>query len=629
MLGCGVLCCLVPGSGHAQLITLVPRAGEVGGYFLGTWRGSGDEFLGMDGVSRQWLRLPFRGSVVDSRLLAYDVSLRPAFTQRVSPGLPSSIGSREFGLDMGARLLTNQPVSFSLTTSRSSGSTSGGFGTRGDFTTSSRNAIVMVRWPALPTRLHYAIRSYDNTFSSTERVAPVTLSNSTRTLRLTATNSKVNLLVERVQFEDRLDDQSFSLSNLSFTHRFRWGRGSRLETAIDRTTREGESPYLRRSWSERVHLQHSSATSSDLRYQQQRSATGGADANRRSVSYALRARIGAHVTTGLAAARLWTRYDGGRQELTSAAPNLRVTLPLPLNIRLTAGGRAGLEHRVRHRNSNGVLSVVNERHAVDESRSVLLEQAGVDASTVTVRSGDETVVYAIGVDYELVPLDGLVELIIPATSRIQVGETILVSYQYLPAEESSGTVTTSQLSLSLARKGVRLLHERSLRHRPTDGTPGTAFGTFNENRTAVTMSTSSPVGRWDLDLRRTVRESDAFAYTTDEANATLALPSRPNLQTFAGFAARRTTSEERRLSSRAVHATATWIVGHPLQLTTRVQWWDIDVTDGNAERAIAVNLNATIRLAAIEAFVQARYDRRTVQIPINTSGVSVRVVRRF
>jgi hypothetical protein len=583
----------------------------------------------MDGSYRQWLRLPLRGSVIDPRILAYNFTLRPAFTQRVSPGLPSAIGSRELGLDLGIRILATQPVSFNLVTNRSSGSTGGGFGTHGDFSTTNLSGVVTFRTPALPTRLQYSKRSFENTFSSSEQIEPISWANTTRTIRLSANNSKINLIVERTAFDDRLGDQDFSLANLSFTHRFRWGRGSSLETGIGRTHRQGDGSYLRRSWSERLRLQHAVGTNSDLRYQQHSSESGGGRLHSRSVSYAFSSRIDRWLTAGITAASRSARFDGGSQQVISGAPTVRVALELPLRTRLITGGRLGFEQRQSQRDGDGFVSVVNEQHAIDETRSFVLDQADVDVVSVVVRSGDEALQYMADLDYRLVELDGLLEVIIPATSRIRVNDVVLVSYRYRPPAELSGAVMTGAFNVSLNRSGFRLRHDRSLRRRPGGDDQVTDLGAFNENRTSLAVTVSTPIGRWDVDLRRTVRESDAFSFTSHEVTTTLALLSRPRLQTHLGMVGRFSTGESRRMTSRAAYATATWTLGRPARLHGRVQLWDVDVEEGGTDRSLSLDLNATVRFAAIEMFVQLQYNRRTMPTSITTSGASVRLVRRF
>ena len=458
---------------------------------------------------------------------------------------------------------------------------------------------------------------------------PIAWSNATRTFRVSAQNTKTNAKIERVSFDDRLGEGDFGVWNAALTHNLRWGRGSRLRSAIDRTDRSGANPYLRETWSEQLHLQHDIGAS-DVSLQRHRSETASGVSRSRTLGYSYSTRLQRWLTVGARASGRSARANGNSETVYAAGPNVGLNLRLPADLRMTATGAFGYETRNRERSGDPFVDVINERHAVDETRSFLLDQTDIDPTSVIARSADETIVFLEDIDYRLVELDRLLEVIVIPGGRIDVGTVVLVSYRFDPVAFASGDVITGRYDFSLSRGSFTLRHSRSMRDSDNgEGDVLLGLGTFDEIQTSLSGTVGTPLGRWELDFRRNSRSSSAFDFTSHELRTTLAVPTGRGLQWSIGASGRKTRDDDQRLTSRSAHTTVSWKLARPARLRGRIQAWDLTISDQTVDRSFSGDVSLHLRIAAVESIIRFVYNRRVLPAVLNTSRLTGRVVRSF
>ncbi len=111
---------------------------------------------------------------------------------------------------------------------------------------------------------------------------------------------------------------------------------------------------------------------------------------------------------------------------------------LQLNYRKkTPVGRLSIRYRhdyyIQDENSvGGPASVIDEAHVYQPGQILLLDQFGIDVTTIVVTDDTGLIVYTEGVDYVVTTVAGRVRLDIPPGSLISPGQTILVDYLYTP-----------------------------------------------------------------------------------------------------------------------------------------------------------------------------------------------------
>lgn len=606
------------------------RAGEIGVSAEGFWRQNGALDMTLNRTFRQWIKLPLRGVVLDRRFLSYNLTVRPTFRQNLSPGVPNALTSREFSFDFGADVLSAQPVSLVLSAGRTNGNTSGGFGSDGEFTAASMGGVLNVRFAPLPARLSYFSRSSTNLWLAQPSAAPVTWSNNTRTLAVVLENSKLRLGAERLLFDDRIQPNDFAVWNLNASHRFRWGKGSRLQSSFDRTSRSGVNPYSRQTWRERAHVQHTRVSSTQLGFQRHTSQTmaGSSSANTWNASFSTR--VKQWLNAGLTGAARTSRFGANGERVLSGGPTAGLNFRLPLEIRFNAGGMFGYERRMREFSPDVMFEVVDQRHPVDATRSFILPQSGIDTATVRIRSEDLTLQYINNFDYTVLVLADLVEIVILPGSRIQVGDVVLVSYQFAPPDDPSGRLLIGRYNVGLSKAGFSLRYGRIIRNSEEQTPAATvALGALDETRINLSGRVALPIGRLDIDLARISRTSSALNFTAYEGNTSLGFSLRRALFGSVGVNARHSRQGSRTLMSQTAYVSMNWIVGRAARVTGRLQAWDLELDGRNADRSIGGNVDANIRIAAIDINMQYWYNVRTIPDSVTRSRLAVRLVRRF
>ena len=602
--------------------------------FFGRWSGRGSDASSLNRTYRQWLKIPLRGSLISPGVLAYNVTLSPSLSQNTSPGLPEALKSRTLGWSFDARLLSRHPVSLSLSAGSTSGVTAGGMGSEGDFSTMNFAGILNFRNRFIPASIAYTSRSGQNTWISTPGATPIGWSTRNRTLRFNANTATLNFWVRRILFDNLLSADDFATWDASLSHELTWGLGSRLRSAYSHFDRTGTAPYGRRVWTEQLAIRHSQRTFSALNFRHHTTTTTAGSSVNRSLSFNINSQITRWFSAGARAATRSTRFNGSSDKVHSGGPSAGMRFRLPLDLRVSANGSVGIERRARSRTLQVPGEALEERHAVDETRTFLLDQPDADASTVSITNADATVEYLIGLDYRLNELDGLVEVVVTPGSRIQVGDAVLVSYQYSLSRSASpsGTLLVGNYTLSVTRGGLGFRHARFFRgNRDLDGgeLATQLLGTLDETRTNLQGSFATPLGLWRFDLLRRSRRSSSFDYATYEARTDVALPPLSRIQLYVGAAARHTEQDEQSLSARSAHLSFTWNLGRMARMYGKIEALFLDINSGATDRSIGGDLSIDMRIASIDAVVQVGHYRQAIPVLTTRSRLSMRIVRRF
>ena len=586
--------------------------------------------LATDAVYRQWLKLPFRGAIIDPRIVGFDLSINPGFTQRTSPGLPEALHSEELNFGYAIRVLPTKPLSFTYSSSKASGNTSGGFGARGDFETESVNGVLRFTNRLLPMELRYGRLSRVNSWVSGLDLPPIQWSNESRSVRFSATNRKLDVRLHDLEFLDRLGSASFTTFDAGVNHRLRWGKGSLLHSSWDSNERAGSLQSTRSTWRERLHIQHTEGTSSDFSYSETKLTTAVGDRRSRSVSGTLRGRPAGWLTLGASASGRKTRFNGSSDAAFGGGPDAAMLFRLPGRGRINLSAALGRERRTRVNVGGGVLDVLDETHVVDETRSFLLDHPHVEIATIVIRDEDTDVFYTPEIEYRIVPVGDLIEIILLPGTRIEPGTPLLVSYRYRIPELPSGDVTTGRYNASFSMRGVTLQHTRSLRDSDRgNGEALLGFSTFDEVRSSVRVNWNTPLGRYDFEGSIRERRSSAFDFETAEVSSSLALPRWRQLQVIVGGSGRRTTDGAGELTARSAYGTVLWAPHPRLQLSSRVQLLALELDGGSGDRTVGGYVNASFGLGQIEGSVRFEYDRRFEPLDYSGGRLYVRLARQL
>lgn len=614
----------------AQALRVPGGAAELGASYDGTHTatGGGPESTGHD--VREWLALPFAGSLMGPDVVAYQVTLRPTWQQRRQTGYESTLRTRQVNLAGSVRLLQRLPINLAATAVRQSGTGAGGFGSLTDFDASTLGADLFWRNPVFPMQLSYQRQSADQLWRNAFAGDTQRLGQTTKALRFAASSSKLSVDLQRVVNDDRVGDVDFTALGGNVAHTLRWGRGSTLETILEYGDQRGGFEFLRRSWSERLRLRHGRRTTSEHTYRQAEIRAPAGASRSATWSSGIDAAPVSPLSVGLRYAYHTTRAGAARDVAQTLTPRVGVRAALATRVIASASGSFGWERR---RGGDGpvLVPVVDEPHAVDVTRRFTLSATDVDVTSVVVRSSDGTAVFVEGTDYTLLPIGATLQVEVPPGSRIATGSTVLVSYRYAIPDARGEDATIGDYEVGLQARGLDLRHRRSFRNarQVAVGAPFPGVSDFDDRFTGITLRGPTRWGSASLD--GALRQRDRAGRLATEWDASAALSPRPIAGAQLSVTAFWSMSRSAGVEAASVGASAS-VAGAPIAavfLRAQLDALRWTQTATPPQRFVSGSVNVDWRFDGMEIGARLELHRRWLLERNTVNRAMLRVVRRF
>ena len=599
--------------------------------FGGGWRNGGNLLHSRYGENRfrQWVVVPFSGEVLDKDIFRYTLELRPSFSQQTASGLPDPMIGRNLGVSAEATLMRARPLHGTVSWSRMDGRMSGGFGTQGEYDNSHLQTQLAFRNPYLPISASWSHRSSENVTQVGPQLVPIMTSDLVRTTRLSARNSKLNATYDRAHFTNRISETTYSTNALRIDHWFRWGKGSELVSRYSSTNRSGLLAFSRRSWTERLRIQHLKTAYTVVSMRRYRS--GGTTMMSDGYSYDWRFSMQPvrWLNTGASAFSGRSRFDGGQQDNLSVGPDLGFTAELPGGARISGRASGTFVRRVRNADERS-REVVDELRSVDETRTVSLESFFIDPETIVVLSGDGATVLLRGIDYEVEPVGSATQLRILPTGRIELGETVLVSYIFNPIADYENEGFAGRFGVDLRVGRFSLRHSRSYRSTSTKGddTPSVT-GDYDQQSTNLSYSGVLPIGRTRLDLGHRRRSSSAVNYEVLEGKASTGFAIFDRARVFLDVMMRRVREAAEQVDVVSANASVHWVPVADLRLRSGVVLQEWRRRLNGDQRIITGTASLDYRVGLSRITVSYNLDYQWSFVVTTGSRISVFFSRRF
>ena len=623
---------LLADAGRAQsLIRFDMERASLSMSYGGTWRNGGNLLSSRYGESRfrQWLVVPFSGEVLDENIFRYTVDLRPSFSQQTASGLPDPMMGRNLGVSAEATIMRARPLHGAVSWSRMDGRMSGGFGTQGEYDNSHIQTHVVFRNAYLPVSASWSSRSSENVTQVGPQLVPIMTSDLVRSVRVSARNSKLSATYDRALFTNRISETTYSTRALRIDHWFRWGKGSELVSRYSSTNRSGLLAFTRRSWTERVRIQHLKTAYTVLSMRRYRS--GGTTMMSDGYSYDWRFSMQPTrwLSTGASAYSSLSNFDGGRQNNLSVGPDVGFATELPGGARLSGRASGAFVRRVRNAEERP-REVVDEAKVVDDTRTVTLESFFIDPETVVVLSGDGSTVLLRGIDYEIEGIGGVTQLRILPTGRVNPGQTLLITYLFNPVVDYENEGFSGQIGADLRLGGFTLRHSRSYRSTTTDGDGvPSVTGDFDQQSTHLSYSGVLPIGRARLDLSHRRRSSSAVNYEVLEGKASTGFDTFGKARVFLDVMIRRVREAAEQVDVFSANSAVHWVPLKDLQVRSGlgVQGWWRRLNGDQRIFTGMTSLDYRVGLSRITVSYNLDYQRSFVAT--TGSRISVFFSRRF
>lgn len=615
------------------LVGLTPGQGQVGVSAEGFSTGVAGTPAASSGDFREWILLPFQGTLVDQRLFTWAATLQPTLQQRVQSGFARPLSARQLNLALVGRLFADRPLHLTGTLSRATAVASGGLGTRREGTATQLGGDLAWRNPYLP--LHVAAFRRDaadewrngptaSAFRTDQRVSSV---------RASAANTKLALEAHRFRFEDRITGRTLDALALAGRHTLRWGKGSSLHSSVERQQEEGLVDSRRSSWSEQLRLQHTRRIGTTWFYRHGVATVGGSRSVGQGWGGGAELRVARWASLGLDAARHTGTSGPTRETYTTLTPRAGVTLALPARARVTASGAVGREVRRREGPLPQGVPVVDEPHTVPVARRITLDELDLVPGSLVLRDGAGLTVFVEGTDYTLSTAGRFTTLDLPPSGRIQVGDALRVTYRYFPpATGARGDAWRVEYEGTFQLRGLSLRHRRSLRtleHGAVASGLLPAGSAFDDRTTALALRTATPAGRVDVEGSR--RDTDRFGLRSTEHSVTAGYAPPPlggaHLAVSATWNRLRAGPTTVRAVSGLVSVSASPV--HWLRVQAGLEAYDWRQSGLEDQRFLSGRLGADATVGQLELSLAAEAHRREFVVTNLTRRVTFRALRRF
>ncbi len=383
--------------------------------FDGYWRDYKDSADTQQTKFEEGVRLRQRGHSVDPRIASFFLDLHPRLAQvDFENGGDDEDFDNSF-LDYNASLSllhgTPAPFSFEARAGQNTATLDGDLGSRTDLKTSNEAITLNARNEFFPSTITFSQRDLDEKFRSGISGATTDREEAVDTVTFRGHSSKMDLLLEQIDFDDRLPkDNDYNSEIGRLNHSLRWGKGSNLHSLLDYYKREDFLPYERVSIDESARLQHTRNLFSSYDYNYS-SVKNGADTKRNYARAGLTHQFYRNLTTSAYLKGSDNEFESGAVQLgeekeREARLDLSYTKKIPHGGRLSAGLGVAEGTVDRDVEELVVLQVFDEPQLVDATYIIILNERFIDTSTIVVTApgcSPCTPGTGPGTDYEVVP----------------------------------------------------------------------------------------------------------------------------------------------------------------------------------------------------------------------------------
>ena len=579
--------------------------------------------------SQLWLRVPFEGALVSTRLLSWSGSLRPSL-QRGPAGGGGTVKVSETGYEMSARMFSASPFNLSGVAARTRGQSRHDGVSLADFRSDVASGHATLRLRGLALQGELGDRRSLQTWVLGPLLQPVEQDIRVRTWRIEGSNSKLQMWRQRDVRTGPGEGTEYRTWSSGANHVMRWGHGSDLSSAFTRDEQSRPAVTGQWDWSERLRLRHSrrveSAWSRDERHSWNSSGESRAVGWSTRVSHQVRddVRWGAAYQERRATAR------GERSIARSGGPEAAVSRVLPGRVRADLSVGYDIEKRSIDGERRGPIDVLDERALFDASGSVLLLRAGVRAGSVRVESPDHTVLYIEGADYRVLAGSSTFQLLRLPGGRLRSGDAVLLSYTYDPPTSGAADAHSLRLNAVLSWRAVTVRHSRRRRDADGSGIAVTArTSAYDEDESSLDWDRTARWGRLHLTGALTHRTLDGVRQRVTDLRGDVAGQSTRYGQPSVSAGWSRRTGESAPLDLDDVAAGWTMMPMANLMTVARVELRRSRFDSLPLERTTGVTFDADYRFGAIESQLRYGFAARRDGVDRDGQRVSLRLTRRF
>jgi hypothetical protein len=623
---------VLPHPAAAQLLRISPGGGEVGVEMRGLQSALPGREDVWDSYASSWLNIPFSGALLSPRFLTYNAAVRPSRSRQSAPSGSADFELRALGLSAGATLLPAFPLSLSVHGERSTAdATREGFGASTGARNASSGAMLRYRLPAFPMRVERHSLQIADAWRPAPDVTPIRRDESLDVVRFTGESSKLNTVLERQRFTDRVGALDFASSLATLVHVLRWGHGSSLATHLEDFRRAGRDAQVRRGISEHLRLRHAEHVRSELTLHRQRSRQGTDYRSAiTSTSLAVNAEPRPWLSGRVSLVSTDNTFAVGRMQTIVFGPSITVRRELPAGVRLHSNAALTYQRTDRDRDSELPTPVSDETYVIEATRSFTLRRERIDRASIEVFNRDRTQLYLEGLDYRLLPVGDQLRIEVPLASRIAVGDLVLVDYTFLAPTARNYDLRSASASVLLTRGSVSLKHDFTIREaRLLDGPPNGDLEGGDDRMTMLEGRRSLRGVLATAGLQHRTRGGSRADFSATELRVGLAAAGTETLQGSLGGSLGRTRSVSQVAGLVTAHGSLQWTPLTALTLVTTLERQDWRLSDSPDDRTTLLGTDLSWRRGRMDTEFRYQWLQRSTAGGRVQHRLQLRMKRRF
>lgn len=614
-----------------SLLGRVPEAGVFTSEYQNYRLGMSDSVRTARTTMRSMVRLPLAGVLLHENVARYSLSVSPVLRQIRTSSLADTQSERlrELGFQGNAWLLAETPFPISLQALRQSGSRYGDFGTHEEFEEALRAAEVWWRNPFLPMSASVSQRRLRDTWYRSLMELPLARDERYDAVRWSGNNSKSAAAVEHSDFTDLQRGTRVQTRLASIANTLRWGKGSTLASNGSRNDVSGMTEYSRRFWSQSAHVQHTPAVRSNASYTLYSTGSGDRSNSGDAEELSLTARLSPGFHLGFRGRRSAARFGAGEATMMSAGPMLSYGRNFGRRLSVSANAAVYQDWHRRTLHDRRAY-VLDEPFTVDSTRRITLRRPSVDAASLQVQRADRTQIYSAGLDYQVFATEITTELTIIPGGRIAIGDSLLLTYEFLLPAQQPETGTSSEFGTTVTSGPLSLFYRRLIL-----GSQSPMAVDF------VTISTDEVVAGGRFMLERGLRSLDISAeehrraargltYVTRQGRVGLSARSLGGTVALLQLAVNRTVAGDLETQDASATGGVSWWASRAFRLSTEVRGWTWRATNFGSQRLLGGAMGAEFQMGLLSFFLRwEAYAREYGSAPGRESILTTRLARRF
>lgn len=374
---------------------------------------------------------------LDPKIATFSFDIRPTFTQSDYINIDNTTNESDstiWNYAANSSFLHGAKTPFSLAAGidRTTGITNEALGTRTDFEMKNQKMTINLKNVYFPSSISYTNREQTLIRDSIFNAAPLRTHDNIKRLNYRGRSSKMNLDIERLEYDDFIYDRHYSYDREQLNHTFGWGKNSSLHSRLEHAEQKDFGAYQRTAITENLRLQHTKSLFTTYQHAYNKTERTISTTSHNS-NINLNHQLHSNLTTQLGYQKNVSRYtNGSNGKTTATGPKYSVTYnkKLPIEKSNISLGINGSRLNTEQSGGTQLIDVINYTNTFDTGR-IILNQLYIDITTIEVINATTGAIYIKDIDYSITQASsGYTEIYRINSGNIAIDEEVKINFSH-------------------------------------------------------------------------------------------------------------------------------------------------------------------------------------------------------